>query len=439
MSRITLIALRKNKTAHASLRQTHPELSKSWHPTKNGDITPDDVWSDLSLEVWWKCPRCGREWQERIQRRAIVGRGCAGCSGKAVVPGFNDVATVNPDILREWDYELNNAINLYPTKITKGSHAMVNWKCKEGHRWAAEMNNRSKGQSCPYCSHRKVLSGFNDLATTHPELVASEWDWELNEADGILPSLVFAGSSKKCWWKCHVCGFSHEAQIVHKTQKNKTNCPVCSGRKTIAGYNDLATTHPHIAAEWHPTKNGCLKPTDLVAGSFVKVWWMCKEGHEWEANPSHRTPCNGTACPICTSKNRSSLAEKRVFYYMSKYFPATTGSYYPPWMQGKELDIFIPSLNVAIEYDGEFWHQNIERDMLKTSLCKANNTTLIRIRENGCPRLDDGSVEYYVKPGDIEELSKTIETILHTFDIRHAIVDVNEFNKHEWVNKHTST
>ena len=57
------------------------------------------------------------------------------------------------------------------------------------------MNNRSKGQSCPYCSHRKVLSGFNDLATTHPELVASEWDWELNEADGILPSLVFAGSS----------------------------------------------------------------------------------------------------------------------------------------------------------------------------------------------------------------------------------------------------
>ncbi|OLN24302.1 zinc-ribbon domain-containing protein [Desulfosporosinus metallidurans] len=46
----------------------------------------------------------------------------------------------------------------------------------------------------------------------------------------------------------------------------------------MEGYNDLATTKPEIVQEWHPTKNGNLKPSDVVAGSERKVWWKCKKG-----------------------------------------------------------------------------------------------------------------------------------------------------------------
>jgi hypothetical protein len=61
----------------------------------------------------------------------------------------------------------------------------------------------------------------------------------------------------------------------------------------------MATTHPALVAEWHPTKNGDLTPADVFAGSGRKVWWLCEEGHEWEAIGSSRTW--GTGCPICAT------------------------------------------------------------------------------------------------------------------------------------------
>lgn len=70
-------------------------------------------------------------------------------------------------------------------------------------------------------------------------------------------------------------------------------------RKILPGFNDLATTNPDIAAEWHPTKNGDLKPTDVVAGSNRKVWWLGKCGHEWEAPVSYRSR-RGDGCPVCS-------------------------------------------------------------------------------------------------------------------------------------------
>ena len=47
-------------------------------------------------------------------------------------------------------------------------------------------------------------------------------------------------------------------------------CPVCSGRKVLASYNDLATTHPNVATEWHPTKNGDWTAKHAKAGQIKK-------------------------------------------------------------------------------------------------------------------------------------------------------------------------
>ena len=61
----------------------------------------------------------------------------------------------------------------------------------------------------------------------------------------------------------------------------------------------LAETHPDIALQWHPTKNGDLFPFNVTAGSHRKVWWKCDEGddHEWFANIGNRS--KGAGCPIC--------------------------------------------------------------------------------------------------------------------------------------------
>ena len=199
------------------------------------------------------------------------------------------IAADIPQLLQEWDYEKNTIL---PTEVTTGSHKKVWWKCKLGHSWEAIVANRSNGASCPYCSGHKVWPGFNDITTTHPDLV-QEWDYEKNT---ILPTEVSAGSVRKVWWECEY-GHSWEARVDSRV--NGSSCPYCSGRYPIVGETDLATTHPHLLQEWDWEKNS-VQPTEITAGSSKKVWWKCAHGHSWETAASTR--CKGIGCPYCSGR-----------------------------------------------------------------------------------------------------------------------------------------
>lgn len=130
------------------------------------------------------------------------------------------------------------------------------------------------------------------VGTLYPHLVL-EWDTEKN---GLLTPFMFTpGSGEKVWW---ICNMNHRwrASIVSRTKGSK--CPYCSGICVIRGKNDLATLRPDIAAEWNDEKNGELKPCNLKIKSNKKVWWKCKNGHEWQAIISNRTNKN-QGCPFC--------------------------------------------------------------------------------------------------------------------------------------------
>ena len=79
----------------------------------------------------------------------------------------------------------------------------------------------------------------------------------------------------------------------------KAGCPICAGQRTLPGENDLATLRPDLAAEWHPSKNKKLKPSDCTISSGRRVWWRCKEGHEWQSVVSARTGKDNCGCPYC--------------------------------------------------------------------------------------------------------------------------------------------
>lgn len=115
----------------------------------------------------------------------------------------------------------------------------------------------------------------------------------------LHPSLIKAGSHSKLWWKCPE-GPDHEWQtsVLDRTRQ-KTGCPFCDGKR-VSVTNSLASRYPPIATEWHPTKNGHLKPQDVVAGSNKKVWWKCGKGpdHEWQASVDSRA-LRGRGCPFC--------------------------------------------------------------------------------------------------------------------------------------------
>ncbi|WP_418608199.1 zinc-ribbon domain-containing protein [Georgenia sp. SUBG003] len=78
--------------------------------------------------------------------------------------------------------------------------------------------------------------------------------------------MVTAGSGRKAYWQCPR---EHAFEAVIVKRVSGSGCPICANRKVLAGFNDLATRHPEIAADWHPTKNAPLAPVDVVAGNLA--------------------------------------------------------------------------------------------------------------------------------------------------------------------------
>ena len=121
-----------------------------------------------------------------------------------------------------------------------------------------------------------------------------EYNYEKNK--NIDLNNLTLGSDAKVWW---ICDKKHEwtARIGHRSKGS--NCPYCSNQKVLKGYNDLETTNPLLAKEWNYKKNNPLKPSDIIAGTNKKFWWICEKGHEWQQSSNTRTKGNG--CPYCAS------------------------------------------------------------------------------------------------------------------------------------------
>ena len=87
-------------------------------------------------------------------------------------------------------------------------------------------------------------------------------------------------------------------QISRRQQGS--GCPYCAGQRAIAGKNDLQTLNPSFFTEWNYEKNISVDPQKIMPNSNKKVWWKCKEGHEWQATLHNRS--NGRGCPYCSRK-----------------------------------------------------------------------------------------------------------------------------------------
>ena len=201
---------------------SNPEIACEWHPTKNGDLLPSMVSAGVAKKIWWVCPACKKSYQAAVYHRT-KGKGCPYCSGKIIAPGLNDLASLNPNLAAEWNYEKN--MGLLPTMVSAGSGKSVWWKCKNGHEWQALIANRVKGRGCPYCSNKNILQGYNDLATINPDLAL---EWHPTKNGDLLPSMVSSGSHKKVWW---LCKKGHEWQAKVENRNARNGCPQCAKEK----------------------------------------------------------------------------------------------------------------------------------------------------------------------------------------------------------------
>lgn len=208
-----------------------------------------------------------------------------------IVPTGGSLLERKPDICVEWHPTKNG--NLTPGYVSFASKKKIYWTCKEcKHTWRAHVYSRYNGSGCPVCSGKEIKQGYNDLATTNPE-IALEWDYIKNEE--LTPKHVTRGSGKKVWW---VCKEGHEWLANIHSRSKGYGCPVCANQKILTGYNDILTKRPDFAKDWNYIKNGKLLPTNVGVGSGKKIWWICSIcGFEYYASVNSRV--HGTGCKKC--------------------------------------------------------------------------------------------------------------------------------------------
>ena len=317
----------------------------------------------------------------------------------------------NAQLMAEWDWEKNTSVGFDPKQISLGSDKKVWWRCPNQHSYDSKIANRINGTGCPYCAGKKVLVGYNDLQTWCVQNDRLDLIDEFDTTKNVFSMQdITPGSGKEVWWKCPN-GHSYKTSLHHRIKMN-TGCGVCSHKVFLQGHNDLKTTHPEIAQEFDISKNG-ITPDQVMAGSNnKKYWFLCPRGHSYSATLLNRT--KGRNCPICAKEMHISFPEKAIVYYLEKAGIDVVESYHASFLDKREFDIFIPSLCIAIEYDGRAWHKNIGRDVEKDELCKNNGIKLIRIREIGCPDYISSSIKRYVQVNNTKSLESAISFILNT-------------------------
>ena len=180
------------------------------------------------------------------------------------------------------------------------------------------------------------MKGVNDIATTHPQ-IANEWDINKNLKDnGRTKYNTSYGYNKPIWWICPK-NHSYQATPNDRCGKKHTNCPYCSNKKTLKGFNDFETfckNNPkflHLLSEWDYEKN-TFKIDELVYGSNKIIAWKChKCGHAWNA-PLRRRTTGKYGCEKCARKeNKEKIRATKT--------------------RGKEISIVDPELAKYWDYD----------------------------------------------------------------------------------------
>ena len=410
-----------------------PNIASEWDYEKNGEKTPANYTVRSGERVWWKCKR-NHSWEAVIASR--TGNkyvGCPYCSGLLPIEGETDLLTTNPELISEWNYEKNTLLT--PNMVKAGSSDKVWWICDKGHEWQAVISSRTVNESgCPFCSGRYAIQGENDLMSVDSPLL-KEWNYDRNGR--LTPSDFKEHSARKIWWKCKK---GHEWCSSISDRSRGDGCPYCSGKRVLVGFNDLAHINPYIAKEWNYEKNGNKIPQKYTCKSGIKVWWKCEKGHECKTSISNRS--RGDGCPKCNSGIRTSFPEQAIYFYVKKIYPDAVNRCTDVLPNGMEIDIFIPSINVGIEYDGSVWHESdkaLEKEVKKYIECKRNDIFLIRVkekggnaRENSCDvmlRIDD-SFNNEAYSSLFMQLSKYIK-IPNEIDVKNDRVHIQENYKTE--------
>lgn len=204
-------------------------------------------------------------------------------------------------------------------------------------------------------------------------------------------------------------------------------------------YN-LVTEYPDIARQWNYAKNGSLKPIDCHPKGNQRVWWTCdyNSKHIWKDRIANRTLLH-RGCKFCNREFKVSFPARVIYYYLYKIFPDCEielkfGKKY-------RLDICIPSLKVAIEYDGWYHHTDeasAKREREKEEFLKERDYSLLHIKEQKKKTnkiiVNDNVITYHRKEQN-ENLDELVQTLIKFINEKYGLDKKIEVNWEKTIEK----
>lgn len=377
-----------------SFRYNFPELcSKYWDFDKNTKLPNEVLASDNITKCWFRCEN-GHSFEKTVKAliRGTSAKGgpCPVCTGKIFLSGFNDIVSKRPELLAYWDYDKNIED---PKDVFYNSRHKKYWfKCVKNHSFLSNLGDMARSitrkyKGCPVCAGKRIVSGVNDFQTHHPDL-AELWDYNKND---ITPDRVNYKDRINSFW--FICKYGHSFRSIPQNlvdrQKFRTKgCPVCSSRVVIPEVNDIVTLFPERLKEWRYDLND-VDPSTLASNSTYMMTAVCgtagcnnlykTEVQFWVRGhvnncEEHRLVLNGRseACKNLAETIRSwgILVKEEVNLFNDR----------------RSIDIFLPSLNIAIEYNGLVWHSEENRGSdyhyRRYLQCKEKGIRLIYIWED---------------------------------------------------------
>lgn len=339
-----------------SLEYLNPELASEW--SDRNTLTPDKLYPNSLEVVWWKCKTCGHEWEKSLNYRTQRGK-CPAC--------LNRINRI-PISLQEW--ALSEDLSIY----SKGSNKKIQWTCPTcKHSWFQVINRFVKNPGCSACTKERQPS--NSLKENFP-LLEKEFD-PLNQK--AIEDLT-AGSAYKASWTCSKCSHKWVAPVFARTKGS--GCPACAIKKRKFNVQkSLKQSAPYLEEEWADTNIKSME--EFSYGSGFRADWVCSDGHKWSARISDRVGA-GKGCPKCV--NKISKAEEDIFDYFKKYeieIIRATRKIIPPL----EIDLFFPEQNLAVEFNGLYWHSEARKSdrnyhYNKFLKCQENGIQLLQIWED---------------------------------------------------------
>ena len=399
---------------HNSLAVLRPKLVLDW----NDDRSPEEFRIGSKYRANWKCHKCNHEWRTMIYKRAELERRCLSCTGQqAHSSGEDSVKQLHPELMDEWNDDRN------PSRFLPGSSVYIDWKCRNcSHEWSMQIKRRTPGpqggQGCTFCNgpggkySRAIHSDGRNSMRNENDLLTLEFHPTLNGK--LTPDNLTAGTNKKLWWRCSLDCDYIEGEICENVWQNTGGhrvggqiCPVHNnGGLHSDGRNSLSVLIPRLVEEWDFERNTELSPDEVTISSGKKAHWKCSEcGNRWHAIIANRS--KGHGCSACKKKT-----QKILFNYLSgmlsqyniifdykhpdlRFSPTERQVQLGRKGSKMELDIWIPDLSLAIEYQGEqhylpisHWggegalNENQRRDSEKVSACKDNGITLLTLDYN---------------------------------------------------------